>query len=88
MRAKGTLISEPRFSTPLRHVIFPRDTRKNPLKMLQDASFPVSRRKGSKIGAHYGIISVPLALRFFLGGRTSPCVTQCEGPPTPPKIRG
>ena len=76
LRAKGTLISEPRFSTPLRDAIFPTRERENGLCrgfFFQKAIFPFSRGKNriSQGGENRGsLISVPLALRVarnFLG---------------------
>ena len=59
LRAKGTLISEPRFSAPLRDAIFPMRERENGLfkeKPSTKAVFPGVENWGS-------LISVPLALR-------------------------
>ena len=69
LRAKGTLISEPRFSTPCEMRFFPREkgktavSKRNPQKM---AIFPFSRGKNrilQGVENRGSLISVPLAHR-------------------------
>ena len=69
LRAKGTLISEPRFSTPCEMRFFPREKGENGLCrgfFFEKAAFPFSRGKNriSQGVENWGsLISVPLALR-------------------------
>ena len=69
LRAKGTLISEPRFSTPLRDAIFPTRERGNGLCrgiFFEKAVFPFScgkNRISQGVENRGSLISVPLALR-------------------------
>ena len=69
LRAKGTLISEPRFSTPLQDATFPTRERENGLfkeKPSAKAIFPCSRgenRISQGVENRGSLISVPLALR-------------------------
>ena len=69
MRAKGTLISEPRFFYPLRDAIFPTRERENGLfkeNPSTKAVFPFSRGKNrisQGVENRGSLISVPLALR-------------------------
>ena len=69
LRAKGTLISEHRFSTPCEMRFFPRETGKMAIFegfCLKTAIFPVSRGKNrilQGVEDRGSLISVPLALR-------------------------
>ena len=69
LRAKGTLFSEPRFSSPLRDAIFHTRDRENDLfkeKPSKRAIFPFSRgknRTSQGVENRGSLISVPLALR-------------------------
>ena len=71
LKAKGTLISEPRFSTPCDMRFFPRDTGKRPFprqKPSKKAISPVLREKNrilQGVDNRGSLISVPLALREF-----------------------
>ena len=70
LRAKGTLISEPLFSTPCDMRCFPRDKGKMAVVdgfFLEAGLFPVSRginRMSQRVENRGSLISVPLALRF------------------------
>ena len=72
LRAKGTLISEPRFSTPLRDAFFPREKGKTAFFKETPSTktvFPFSRGKNrisQGVGNRGSLISVPLALRVIL----------------------
>ena len=74
LRAKGTLISEPRFSTPCEMRFFPTRERENGLfkeKPLKKAVFPFSRGKNrilQGVENRGSLISVPLALKIFVIG--------------------
>ena len=71
LRAKGTLISEPRFSTPCEMRFFPREKGKTAFVegfSLKRAVFPFSRGKNrisQGVENRGSLISVPLALRDF-----------------------
>ena len=72
LRAKGTLIGEPRFSSPGDMPFFPREKGKMVLFegfSLKMALFPVSRGKNrvsQAVENRGSLISVPLALRVFI----------------------
>ena len=71
MRAKGTLISEPRFSTPCDMRFFPCDTGKMAFLeglFLENGLVPVSHgknRMSQGVEHRVSLISVPLTLRVF-----------------------
>ena len=72
LRAKGTLISEPRFSTPCEVRFFPRDTGKGHFKEKpsEKAIFPLSRGKNrisQGLENRGSLISVPLAQTILVG---------------------
>ena len=90
LRAKGTLISEPRFSTPCEMRFFPRDRGKMAFfkeEPSKKAIFPISRAKNrisQGVENRGSLISVPLALRVWenLGGcghRDVPQVAVLKG---------
>ena len=72
LRAKGTLISEPRFSTPCEMRFFPREKGKTAIlkeKPSKKAIFPFSREKNrisQGVENRGSLISAPLAARHFL----------------------
>ena len=72
LRAKGTLNSEPRFSTPCNLRFFPRDTEKtghfqaNPLTMANFAVSHGKNRMSQRVENPGSLISAPLALRDVL----------------------
>ena len=72
LRAKGTLISEPRFSTPCEMRFFPREKGKKAFVegfSLKKAVSPFSRGKNrisQGVESRGSLISVPLALRECL----------------------
>ena len=74
LRAKGALISEPRFSTPREMSFFPTRERENGLfkeNPLTKAILPFSRGKNrisQGVENRGSLISAPLALKVFLGG--------------------
>ena len=69
LRAKGTLISEPRFSAPCEMRFFPREKGKTAFSKKNPWQGPVSSSRVGKIRISQGVenqgslISVPLALR-------------------------
>ena len=82
LRAKGTLISEPQFSTPCEMQFSRRETGKRPFSRKM-AAFPFSRWKNRIYqGVDYrgSLISVPLALRSKIvsGKIQSSCRYQLE----------
>ena len=99
-RAKGALISEPRFSTPCKMHFFPREKGKTAFVegfSLKNAVFPFSRGKNriSQGVENWGsLISAPLALRAIAQNRHDELemrylVAQCSATPatvaaTPP----
>ena len=87
LRAKGALISEPRFFTPLRDAISPTRARENGLCrgfFFKKAVFPFSRNKNrisQGVKNRGSLISAPLALRvFFLVSLGSSFQTKPQNP--------
>ena len=78
LRAKGPLISEPRFSTPCEMRFFPREKGKTAFfkeKPSTKAVFPFSRGKNrisQGVENRRSLISVPLALRVYV-------LVSCQG---------
>ena len=73
LRAKGTLISEPRFSTPCEMQFFPREKGKTAFSKKNPRQSPFSLSRVGKTASRRGVenrgslISVPLALRVIHG---------------------
>ena len=89
LRAKGTLISEPRFSTLCEMRFFPREKGKTAFFegfSLKKAAFPFWRGKNrisQGVDNRGSLISVPLALRGFLRFR---CAKTPDVPGFAPKL--